>query len=350
MVGWGKRSNKTKAPYPHHPGMPQKKESMTTSLQELRESLHVQGYIEDPIAYFKDILHLPEVYGVHARIYQKKFTFYVALARANQLVEFDAPYAAGEDFFFYIEKDLERIERENDVSISVHGIEGISTIRIIKNARMSFAPMIEAGGTTKEVCDFISQAYRKGVSIAISGVTGAGKTRFLNTLIEANQDGKETVIVSSMKEMIFNDESRRQVEIIGDTGNLLEGAVAIGHNRIIIDEYYPGEDALNKLFTEHLEKQFIYTTHHSPIPKATGEEEDTTVFRIRGDHNFQLRVDLEMIRIEELERKNIPTIAAVHEIVNIDGKYSLRTLFSKNEFAQEPMPLLARIMGLTQKV
>lgn len=323
---------------------------MTTSLQELRESLHVKGHLDDPIAYFKDILHLPEVYGVHARIYKKKFTFFVSLARADQLVEFDAPYAAGEDFFFYIEKDLERIERANDVSISVHSIEDMSTIRITKNARMSFAPMIEAGGATEEVCGFISQAYRKGVSMAISGVTGAGKTRFLNTLIEANQDGKETVIVSSFQEMVFNYNHRRQVEIVGDTGNLLEGAVAIGHNRIIIDEYYPGEDALNALFTGHLEKQFIYTTHHSPILRATGEEEDTTVFRIQGEHNFQLRVDLEMIRIDEPERKNIPTIVAVHEIVNIDGNYSLRTLFSKNEFVQEPMPLLARIMGLTQKV
>jgi len=313
---------------------------MTANLQELRESLHVKGHLDDPIAYFKDILQLPEVYGVHARIYKKKFTFFVALARANQLVEFDAPYAVGEDFFFYIEKDLERIERANDVSISVHGIEGISIIRITKNSRLSFAPMIEAGGTSEEICNFISNAYRNGVSIAIAGVTGAGKTRFLNTLIEANQDGKETVIVSSMKEMVFNDESRRQVEIIGDANNLLAGAIAIGHNRIIIDEYYPGGDAFNELFTGYTEKQFIYTTHFSPVPLATGEEPSSSVMRFEGGHNFQLRVDLAMVSNSESEITHVPTIVAVHEIMHNDGRNTLRTLFSGTEKVQEPSSAL----------
>lgn len=323
---------------------------MTSNLQALKETFHVKGHVADPTDYFTQIMPLHEVYGIHARLDGADFLLTVVFSRSMQTSQFTAPYSAGEEFFRYVETRQDSIESTYDATAKVDHYGTLSTLWITKAVRNSFAPMIEAGGISEEVRDFISKAYRSGVSMTISGVTGAGKTSFLNTLIESNQDGKETVVLSTIREMIFNTENRRLSELTSETGDLISAALALGHQRIIIDEYYPGIDELNTLFTENKDKQFIYTTHHTPIALSTGAEDGTSVIRVEGDHDFELRIDLEMTHHEENGVKtHTPAVVAVHEIVKTPGAYFIWTLFSRNEKVHEPTSVLAGKMGLAQK-
>jgi hypothetical protein len=311
--------------------------------RQLLETLNVKEHLPDhPISYVTQILTLPEVYGVRATLFNGQFTLHVLQARSFRTTTFAGEYTEGQELFEYVAENKDYISGSIDGTVDVYSSgSSYQSIRITKHVRVSHDRLLDTGGTTQEVIDLISNAYRNGVNILISGVTGAGKTSFINALIDASDDNVPTVVVAPF-EMIYSDETKNVVEIFGESGNLLQAALTVGHHRIVIDDC-PRSGEMNELFLNHRDRQYIATTHFAPVPMATGEEDHSEITRFADGHSFQLRVDLGITPAPTEANPYAVThsIAAVHEIVASYDSYKLHTIYSGTEFVQEPTEALA---------
>jgi hypothetical protein len=220
-----------------------------------------------------------------------------------------------------------------------------NTILTIKKKNRKSSSALFKQGINPAVYNFIEKAYTSGVNILIVGQTGQGKTGFLNTLMDSSKDYTPTVVASYVKEMMFGSDHSEIVEIVGNYNAAAAHALNMNIPRVIIDDVVITEEMI-EFMGKRSEKgtQYVVTGHGLPLSLAEKGEAATCSFVEWSDkHPFDIEVDIALKKRADGKGRDM-VIVGVHELITEDGTTILRTLFSGNEFIQDPTRHIRRKM------
>lgn len=150
---------------------------------------------------------------------------------------------------------------------------GVASIRRQKKNIITRNLMIDYGSATQEELDFLSLCVNNGVSIAIAGSTGSGKTTDLSYLIECLDNGKRVYTIEDTRELNIakiNDKGciiNRVVQTVTKDGvnpvtmdSLLKEALRF-HPNVIIPAEMRGKEALTAVEAGRTGHTIISTLH-----------------------------------------------------------------------------------------
>lgn len=150
---------------------------------------------------------------------------------------------------------------------------GVASIRRQKKNVITRKLMIEYGSATDEELDFLSLCVNNGISLAIAGSTGSGKTTDLSYLIECLDKGKRVYTIEDTRELNIaklNDKGimeNRVVQTVTKDGvnpismdDLLKEALRF-HPDVIIPAEMRGGEALTAVEAGRTGHTIISTLH-----------------------------------------------------------------------------------------
>jgi hypothetical protein len=146
--------------------------------------------------------------------------------------------------------------------------------------------------------------------------------------------------------MMFSDAHSEIIEIVGAYNAAAVHALNMNIKRVVIDDMVLDEDMLPFMAKKsNMGTQYVMTGHGLPLPLAERNEAATSpLIEFSDTHPFDLEVDIALVPKKDGKGRNME-IVGVHELIIEDEGYTkLRTLFSGNEFVQDPTRSIRRKM------
>ena len=224
------------------------------------------------------------------------------------------------------------------------------TIRKFGREVLTPEKIVETGGSSEAILEYLDAAVKTRLNVIVSGGTGSGKTTLLNVLsgfIPANErivtceDAAELrlrqVHVISLESKPANVEGRGQIMI----RDLVRNSLRMRPDRIIVGEVRGGEalDMLQAMNTGH---DGSMSTLHANNPRDAITRLETLVLlagtelpsrAIRGQIASAINIVVQTERLRGGARK----IVSVAEVLGIvDGEIALQELFSFRQVGVTP--------------
>lgn len=308
-------------------------------------------YVEDSIAYFMDALQSDLIYTIRLhrtdRDNEQESIIYLVDSYATQWRKVETSRASMDALILYVKSIETDLKAKDGVKIDYWNQKDnpANTILTIKKKSRKSSSALFKQGINPAVYNFVEKAYTSGVNILIVGQTGQGKTGFLNTLMDSSKDYTPTVVASYVKEMMFGSDHSEIVEIVGNYNAAAAHALNMNIPRVVIDDVIITEEMI-EFMGKRSEKgtQYVVTGHGLPLSLAeTGEAATCSFVEWSDKHPFDIEVDIALKKRADGKGRDM-VIVGVHELITEDGTTSLRTLFSGNEFIQDPTRHIRRKM------
>ena len=224
------------------------------------------------------------------------------------------------------------------------------TIRKFGREVLTPERIVESGGSSEEIFEYLQAAVQSRLNIIVSGGTGSGKTTLLNVLsgfIPANErivtceDAAELrlrqVHVISLESKPANVEGHGQISI----RDLVRNALRMRPDRIIVGEVRGGEalDMLQAMNTGH--DGSMSTVHANNARDAISRLETLVLLAgtelpsraIRGQIASAINVVVQTERLRGGSRK----IVSVAEVLGLEnGEIAMQEVFAFNQVAVTP--------------
>lgn len=146
------------------------------------------------------------------------------------------------------------------------------TIRKFSKDKLTMDKLIEFGGLSQEIADFLSKAVETRHNILICGGTGSGKTTFLNALSDYIPSDERIVTVEDSAELKLSGipnlirletrDSKGNEDLTVSMRDLIKSSLRMRPDRIIVGEVR-GPEALDMLQAMNTGHEGSLTTGHS---------------------------------------------------------------------------------------
>lgn len=157
--------------------------------------------------------------------------------------------------------------------VALNGIK--VSIRKFLFQKLSINSLVEKGGLTQQMVDFIQLAVRSRFNIVVCGGTGSGKTTFLNCLLDSVREGERVITIEDTPELepthghivrlltrAANSEGRGGVS----QADLMINALRMRPDRVILGELR-GPEAFNLLHAMNTGQDGSMVTLHASGPE-----------------------------------------------------------------------------------
>lgn len=310
--------------------------------------------VVDPIRYFHETFSTSTTYFL--RLYdllQDTATFLIVdvARRTDKTAEF--PKEQADIFWAYILENQSMLEDKYDVEVEVGDHMATSspyrTLSITKKSRISAEQLIEDGGITREAYEFINAAYQSGVNINVFGITGSGKTRFLNVLMDSSKDYKQTILIDSFPEMLFGFDHKEIIRLSSENPSLLvRNAITMNPFRVVMDDVFLDDTAKEEVIKASKGGMQFIGIGYSAGP----EEFEKRAAEYRAEDPFEVNVFVKMRRIDDGEKIKYLVVASdiqqvMQQKIGNEFKTTTRLLFSDGKKIADPTRTLRRKMEAT---